>query len=111
MFELQLSPSPQSELLWQGSDSHVPAGPPSPATPRSWQSNPLGQSVATEHARAAACRADDVIAATAENVRIEKKNCPDFIAWPSVSLDGQARLWPDRNPFAKTEPEGAASKC
>jgi hypothetical protein len=42
-------PEPQSELLWHGSDVHIPVDAPSVATPPGSQSNPFGQSDATEH--------------------------------------------------------------
>jgi hypothetical protein len=38
----QLKPAAQSELLWHESEMHIPAGPPSAATPSGSQSNPSG---------------------------------------------------------------------
>jgi hypothetical protein len=67
----QLRPGPQSELLWQGSDTHALADPPSAARPGvGSHAYPFGQSDATEHARACACRGDEVIEANAQKVRI-----------------------------------------
>jgi hypothetical protein len=50
---------------------HVPAGPPSAPASKVTQSQPFGQSEATVHARAQACRDDKVAEASAESVTIQ----------------------------------------
>jgi hypothetical protein len=67
----QRRPGPQSESLWQGSDMHVPVGPPSAPTPVPSQDHPIGQSELFVHARASARRGDAVSAAKMQTVRTQ----------------------------------------
>jgi hypothetical protein len=85
----------QSELVWQGSDMHVPAGPPSDARPADSHVYPIGQSEAWAHARASACRGSKAVAANAENARTQQA-CRVLIARPpslwSVAATGSGAI-------------------
>jgi hypothetical protein len=86
MSRKQLSPGPQSELLWQGSDMHVPAGPPSDVVPDDSQSNPFGQSVSAAHALVArASRVDNAAVRRAEQARSQQEAKRVFMAAPYPS--------------------------
>jgi hypothetical protein len=106
----QAKPDPQSELLWQGSDTHVPAGPPSAATPPDSHENPIGQSEATEHARASACRGSKAVEANAKNERPQPA-CRVFIARPPYPIECSSHgvAYVVRRPRSRqAHPEGAA---
>lgn len=69
----QLRPGPQSESLWQGSDTHAFVDPPWTARPGvDSHSYPFGQSESTAQARARASRGDAVAAANAENAKTQQ---------------------------------------